>query len=272
MLLAIRGELQAWRNGNDYPSIIQYPTAIQRAILQQWQLGWKLFLEGITSQQWQTYMTSYYRGKRSNKNALLWASRLHKYTCELIQTVWEEGNSQLHHTQRIHDMEGVPILQSAIRAEYAKGIGRLPAAEFSHHFRLPIDQMLQTNIDTQKTWLQIIRQTRILMDSSHLIEDEFTTSRALQQWINISYTLTDAEAIPTLHEAITAEYEIGLSKLPKHYSVYFKDSLSSTLTKSLPQLKQWLHRVKEGREQYDKGNILLDEFSYPGALRDWAGL
>ena len=57
-------------------------------------------------------------------------------------------NEQLHDTERIYELQGLPVLKEAIHQEYGLGLHRLPAYEFSIYFSSPIDTMLKRNIES----------------------------------------------------------------------------------------------------------------------------
>ena len=210
--------------------------------------------------------------KNSTKTGLFWGKRMYKLGWKAIFMIWEGRNKQLHETKHIMDMEGGEILKNSIVAEYAKGLGRLPACDFSHMFRTPVDALLQKNLDVQKNWLQIVRQARILMDKDHLIHDEFTTSLALQKWIGISYGITDTEGQESLQEAIVMELDIGIGQLPTQFTTFFTLTKQQLEEYTIQQMKIWFQKVRQGRQQFDQDNCIQDEFSCPGAFRDWVGL
>ena len=103
-------------------------------------------------------MARYYKNTRSLRKGSTWVKRLMKYNWEALFAIWENRNHQLHQTQRIKEFEGLPVLQTAIKAEWSIGIGRLPASQFSHYFKVPMKQLLQKSMEYQKHWLMIIRQ------------------------------------------------------------------------------------------------------------------
>ena len=90
-------------------------------------------MEGLFTKSWGTYMTEYYNNTRSLRKGSTWIKRLMKYNWEAVFSIWENKNKQLHNTQRIKELEGLSVLQNAIRAEWGIGLGRLPASQFSHY-------------------------------------------------------------------------------------------------------------------------------------------
>ena len=151
-------------------------------------------------------------------------------------------------------------------------LGSNEVSDFSHLFRTTYAELLTKSLEVKKNWFLIIRQARILMDTDHLINDEFTTSRSLQQWIGITYGITDEEGKETLLEATLEELSKGQGQLPHKYNKYFTISEDDMKTYTVTQLKQWFQQVRTARVIFDFHNCTQDEFTYPGAYRDWAGL
>ena len=273
LMHAIRIEVHNWRYGLPQSPLDEYPLLLQQAIQEQRQLGWNLFFEGIISQKWAHYMTTYYEAIGNFKSGNNWAQKLVHLTWKTTFAIWETRNKQLHETQRIHDMEGVPILQKAITVEWNQGIGRLTASEYSALFQTTPIEIFQKSIDTQKQWLMTIRQGRILLDPERLQEDEFTNSTTLQKWIGLSYDMTDEEATPILREAIINEWRIGLGNLPSHlFDKFFNTTLTQLMNQPLSKQKKWFQRVRQGRICMDPTNLLDDEFTSSGPIHTWIDL
>ena len=247
IIMALKHELHLWRY-NKLPSIQPFPTLLQHAILEQRQIGWKNFLEGFVSTKWETYMAKHYKSVNSKQKAPTWASKLITYGIKALFNIWDNQNQQLHKTAQIHNMEGIPILLNSIKKEWNVGIGRLPASEYSQYLSVPINTILAKSHEWQKHWFMMVRQARILLDNTNLIDDEFSISSTLQKWIGISYSLNDSEAIPLLHQSIKQELQIGLSTLPHNpFYSYFQLSFDNLIEQSsLPQLKSWLKTIKQG--------------------------
>ena len=240
--------------------------------MEQRRIGWKLFLEGVLTSQWKHYMKQYYSEKNSMKSSTQWGNRLYKHLWNFTFAIWEGRNKQLHETKHIEDMEGIEILKQSIQKEYDKGLGRLPASEFSHLFRTRCNDLLQKPLDILMNWFLIIRQARILLDTDHLITDEFSTSRALQGWIGLSYSISDNEGREMLQEAIKEEIATGLGNLPQSYQQYFVQLQQDITKTSTSQLKTLFKAIRTGRQLHDLNNYTQDEFTNPGAYRDWVGL
>ena len=121
-----------------------------------------------------------------------------------------------------------------------------------------------------KNWLLIVRQGRILLDKDHLLLDEFHTNKTLSKWLGLNYIITNDEGSEVLRETIVRELELGIGRLPKWFGHYF--STTQIVEEDTITQKTWLVNVRKGRNRYDKGNLFYDEFTNPGAFRDWLGL
>ena len=179
VLLAIRDELIAWRYDRP-PDTANYHPLLKSAIKEQRIIGWRTFLEGQISQKWAQYMSHYYNIERSHKTGKAWAAKVISYVVKFTFYIWEQQNKQLHNTARILDLEILPVLENSIKMEWLTGIGRLPASEYSRYFTMPIKQILSKPLEWKQMWFQIIQQAQILLDTSHLFNDEFATSHVLQ--------------------------------------------------------------------------------------------
>ena len=271
ILVALKLELNNWKKSINHTTL-SFPEEIQQAIQEQRYIGWKPFLEGLISTKWGQYRQESYEDKNIKKTGQKWAKRLIKYTWEFIEEIWTERNKKLHNTQHIEDMEGVPLLKESITKEWKKGIGRLPASEFSKFFKQKLGDILEKSIETRKHWLMVVKQGRIMMDPTNLVEDEFTENKSLKSWIGISLEVTDKEGEPTLNEAITNEYENGIGLLPHSFKNFFQNDLNTILNLDMTKRKKWFFQIRQARIIYNCTKQLQDEFCYPGALQDWIGL
>ena len=110
------------------------------------------------------------------------------------------------------------------------------------------------------------------MDPDNLVEDEFATSKCLQNWIGISYEITDEEAIPILEEAIADELQLGLKQLPPEYASHFEHTIDDIISKPLEWKQTWFKTIRKQRILHDSTNLIDDQFSHQGALTSWLGL
>ena len=131
--------------------------------------------------------------------------------------------------------------------KWETGLGRLPASEFSRYFSIPIDHLLAKPVDYLMQWFLAVRQGRILLDPDRLLQDEFVTSKSLQQWVGISYEVTDEEMEPILQDAIIKEITLGIGNLPpQQFEQHFNTSLQTLLSGPLSVQKLWFQQVRQG--------------------------
>jgi hypothetical protein len=186
LIVAIMKELQAWREDLPLPSLGHLSEELSTAIRQQRNIGWRQFLEGLVAKALISYQDQYYAITHPNKQGLTWASNIIKSQVNFLQKLWNGRNKQLHDTNKILELEGLPELISAIETEWAIGISNLPAVDFSHLFSTDLNSLLSKNLDSQKDWLAIIKLGRCLHQDPNAIEDGFSTKGPLSRWIGIN--------------------------------------------------------------------------------------
>ena len=115
-----------------------------------------------------------------------------------------------------------------------------------------------------------IRQGRILFDQRNLLNDEFASSKALQDWVGLSYDLRDEEVIPALNDALGEEWDTGIGNLPqRQYGWMFADEFVQVMNFDLNDKKDWLRLVRQGRTFYDRENLVNDEFTQSEQFSLW---
>ena len=138
--------------------------------------------------EWLRYQKDYYKESGSHRSPQLWASKCIRAIHTFTWNIWNDRNTQLHHTDRIKEMEGRFPLEIAIRREWYIGLGRLPASEFAYLLSGSIDRLLESSLPSMRRWLAVIRNGRILLDKDNVISDEFMTNESLRKWVGIIKT------------------------------------------------------------------------------------
>ena len=65
-------------------------------------------------------------------------------------------------------------------------------------FRKKIKDLLNTSIETKKSWLVNVKRERKMYEIERYVEDEFDTNKVLSKWIDLDNT--KSEAIEELEE------------------------------------------------------------------------
>ena len=183
---AIRRCLIQWRLQQDvtiYDHL--YPPDLRKVLQSQHQIGWNFFSEGLIATDWITYQKTYYDEIGSLRSPHLWASKLIRAIWNFTWSIWDERNKQLHNTKRIGQLEGRDNLELAIQREWQIGLGRLPAPEFAYLLSGNIRDLLKSSLSSLRRWLALVRNGRILLDTSNIIHDEFMTNESLRTWVGI---------------------------------------------------------------------------------------
>ena len=189
LIIAIKRDLYAWKHEVHFPTVTYLSAIEQAAVLHQRSIGWRSFLEGFISIQWETVLTSSYDQLHLKRSVILGLSKLIRSNWKFCAELWQSRNSQLHNTQCIQDLSGRKLLLAAISAELRVGLSCLPANEFSSYFNKSIRYKLlfhkQTSLQFKKDWFATIRSARHLYRDINILQDSFTSSQALCDWVGL---------------------------------------------------------------------------------------
>ena len=186
LLTAIVNEVTMWRYGLPQIDINNIDVATQQCIKDIRGITIPTFLEGFIPKSLIIHQNQYFQKHEHHTfRGQTWAKKVYKACWSLLKEVWIGRNDQLHNTERIAEFQGLPILKSAIEAEYRLGLQRLPACEFSIYFSTRLNKLLQRNIEQLKNWLLTIRLGRELHGGINEIHDEFSVNGPLRVWLGL---------------------------------------------------------------------------------------
>jgi hypothetical protein len=93
-------ELHVWRNQLTPPLLAPYmEESLRNAIMDQHNIGWKTFFEGMFSTQIIDYQQDYFTSIKSNKEISSWTTKLIKPGWHLIHEIWGKQTLKLHGRQ-----------------------------------------------------------------------------------------------------------------------------------------------------------------------------
>ena len=182
---AIILDLRAWRNNKRYPPTSNMDDLLRSAIEEQRRIGWKTYLEGLITTKIFNYQQDYMAHSYPDKKPNTWAKKVIKAGWRILMEMWEKRNNKLHEPDVLQEMEGKKVLNKVVAKEWDVGLSNLPAFEFSHLFRLKLDKLMKKSIEGKKDWLVTVKMTRRLYEDRNIMEDEFETNEALQEWIGL---------------------------------------------------------------------------------------
>ena len=183
--VAICQDLQAWRQKNHLTSINYLPQEIQKAVSDMRRIGYDRILEGLLPHSVIAVQQEYYDTKESRRSGKAWGKKVYTLFWNTLMALWAGRNEQLHKTDRIHELEGLSTLKSAIKAEFDLGLHRLPACEFSIYFSVPYETLCQRHISALRTWLHTIRLGRELHGGHDIIIDEYSVNGPFRSWLGL---------------------------------------------------------------------------------------
>ena len=143
--------LNAWHHHSPTQPSHQYSPLLQQAIRQQSQIGWQSFIEGFWSSTWRKHQEEYLKSIKTQRSALLWASRLQRRIWQIAWTMWEHRNNILHSDGKtIHQYE-TKLVDQEINIEWERSHS-LPQ-QYQHLFSGTLQQKLTSDIHTKRRWL-----------------------------------------------------------------------------------------------------------------------
>ena len=183
--VALCQDLQAWRHNSHLPSLTLIPPPLRRPLIDMRQLGYDRILEGLLPKTVIDYQDKYYKEMESRKSGSSWGKKVYKLFWSVLKELWMGRNEQLHQTNRIQDLQGLPVLKESIRREYQLGLHRLPACEFSIFFSSPVEKLLEREMSALRIWLQSIRLGRELHGGSDIIQDAYSVNGGFRNWLGL---------------------------------------------------------------------------------------
>ena len=122
----------------------------------------------------------------TKKRGLSWATKMIRANWEIIHAIRLHRNDAVHETQKLKELEGVPLLNQVIKRHWNVGVRRLPLTEFSYMFRITLTDLIKKSVDTKKSWLATVKRSRKMYEKESYIEDEFDNNEVLAKWIDLN--------------------------------------------------------------------------------------
>lgn len=114
---------------------------------EQHEIGWQQFHEGFITHRWAQLQHEYYLSIGSCRSGKVWARELIRHLWQINYAMWHFRNNCLHQNKQLLDeLEGRPILLSAIRAELLQGLDGL-----HQNLQFLFDQFRHSNLENMDT-------------------------------------------------------------------------------------------------------------------------
>ena len=214
-------DLHCWRNAQPYLLINSISTNLQPIFIHLRQIKYDKFLEGLIPKELIRHQEKYFRAQESClQTGKSWGKKVYKLLWEFTNSIWLGRNQQLHDTDRIKELQGLPLVLQAIQSEYNLGLHRLPPSEFSMLFATSFEVLQKRSIDSLRHWLLTIRLGRNI----HGGINKYHSRYILPRWTNAVL------AWPTINKKPTINLPSTTLIQTKHYS---NIQLSSTIQPNL---------------------------------------
>ena len=181
----LRGLLSWTRDPNGYEiQIHQYPQQHIPALAAQLQVGWFGTLSGLLHPAILAKQTQYYQSLSSRKTGPSWGRQFILQLWSILHQLWIQRNHKLHDTT-IHENHGISHLHFSIQVEHHLGPLGLPK-QYNGYFNIPLNTLLQKNIEYKKRWFNTIRRARELRNIA--ARDTFAINTSLRRWVYLPKT------------------------------------------------------------------------------------
>ena len=197
LIVAIKLELTAERLGKELPLLELYPEALRQSIEDQRKISWKNFAEGLIVRTMIDYQDVQFRNeaRKWKSKGYTWGQKVVRASWDHLFRIWNKRNLQLHETERIKELKGAKDVLEAIDLEWAIGLNRLPAHEFSSMFSGSKDTLMEKDLPHLLQWLSIIRNGRFLHKDNQLQHDVFSFNETMNNWLELTYFHKDGEIV-----------------------------------------------------------------------------
>ena len=182
-------DLHCWRNAQPYLLINSISTNLQPIFIHLRQIKYDKFLEGLIPKELIRHQETYFRAQESClQTGKSWGKKVYKLLWEFTNSIWLGRNQQLHDTDRIKELQGLPLVLQAIQSEYNLGLHRLPPSEFSLLFATSFEILKKRSIDSLRHWLLTIRLGRNIHGGINIIQDIFAHDGPIRSWLGLPST------------------------------------------------------------------------------------
>jgi hypothetical protein len=169
--------LRAWRSDKES---IKYSTVewVNELVMQQNQMGWRNFFEGMLSTNWQLAQNAYFQQIGSRKSSKRWATAIIRKMWQIAWDLWEHRNGFLHDKNTgIHSQ----TINKLIQLEFQKGWSTLDR-ETRALFRPGNELISQKPLEVREQWVKRVQAARLKSETA--IHTAFHAERAfMSAWL-----------------------------------------------------------------------------------------
>ena len=109
-------DLHCWRHSQPYLLIKSLSPTLQTIFIQLRQIKYDKFLEGLIPKALIQYQEQCYREQNNcRKTGKTWGKKVYKLLWELTKSIWLGRNQHMHETDRIKELQGLPLVLQAIQ-------------------------------------------------------------------------------------------------------------------------------------------------------------
>ena len=174
--------LRAWHKGEFF---MLTGDALEPAILEQDEIGWKNFLFGFVSVQWARIQQREYNRIRSRRTGKRWVTQLIKQLWMVIWDQWKDRNKKLHDGETLDEFHDISDVHVEINHEFASGAPANCPPHLRNWFRYEsVDEIFALSNFEQRLWLRTVRNIRTTVALRQANIDGLAAERAfMHAWL-----------------------------------------------------------------------------------------
>jgi hypothetical protein len=181
----LSARLTSWAYGTRaYPQRSTRP-GVEKALLDQDEIGWTNFVEGCIALEWTAVQDRYYKSIRSKKSGRQWTIALIKKLLDIAWDLWEHRNGFNNSPEHLEEHYEMDDVDAEICYQYRLGPEGLPQ-RFHYLFSGACDELLATSISNRLRWANLVNSARILGRSVKSKESSklAASRRVMLTWLN----------------------------------------------------------------------------------------
>ena len=151
IIRTIREGLESWRSN---PTAGIQPAESKARATQEF-IGWRPFLEGCLTWEWQAQQQRYYETLKSRKTGRRWATLLIRKLWDVAWDFWEHRNGILH---KVDNTVKHQATDQELRRLYALGPAKVLRCD-RRLFNKPLDEWLTSNPFVRRQWVSMITKS-----------------------------------------------------------------------------------------------------------------
>ena len=169
--------LKEWRAQRTPRTLDNATPQLNRAIIEQSNLGWQNFIEGFWSKTWLQLQEAHFKAIDSPRSAILLLSKVQRRIWQIPWHMWLERNSHLHNKKHSVHPQEEKNLNHEITYEWTTGHHTLEE-HHRHYFQGQLTELLKKTATRKINWLFGVWAARETKNTGYLVINSHANANA----------------------------------------------------------------------------------------------